>query len=1363
MSELYNYEYYHCCCGPIAYEEPAHWVEFFGGIADRIVNDLKPRTVLDAGCAMGYLVAALRDRGVEAYGVDISEYAISKVREDIKQYCAVGSLTESLPACLPRQYDLVVTIEVLEHMYEEDGRKAIQNLCTLSDRIIFSSTPDDFTERTHFNVQQREYWARLFAAEGFFDDLTYRPTYLTAYASCFKKKDNWLRQIEDYERNIRITDNELLQATAKLAETQQVMNETGRQLGEARAELENRTAKLAETQQVMSETGRQLGEARAELENRTAKLAETQQVMSETGRQLEEARAELEERTAKLAETQQAMRETGRELDGVRTDLANQTEQLYQTEKLLEERETQLIQAQQRLRVYENQDKEKEQELLRLRQNLAEQEQLIIDIQNSFSWKITRPLYNLKTALYFWMEKRPFTRRARKAISILRRKGIKELRHAMKQYWGRRREQQQIAELTGIPADNSMLSDNYSGYLPYDSEYQEDCDFSAYNTDIKALAFYLPQFHTFPENDMWWGKGFTEWVNVRSGDVRFAGHYQPRIPHSDIGYYCLDDIAVLRQQAILAKRHGIYGFCFYYYWFSGKRLMEKPVDMLLEHTEIDLPFCLCWANENWTRAWDGQSKNILIGQEYSDDDDQLFMRDIKKYIDDSRYIRINGKPLILVYNPGQIPDCHRSFKAWRKAAQEIGLGEILIWTCQTANNTASLLKIEDCIDAEVEFPPHNLWMESFAVRGVDVGGKSAFLYNYQCIVNYIAKRLKRNDVTKVPIHRGCMMAWDNAARRKDGWFTYYAFSLRSLYRWVLAIADRTRKDFPPEEQFMFINAWNEWGEGTYLEPDEKYGYANINTVSKGLLSLPFATDLRVINEDSPALEKNTFEKGKVPRIAVQIHMFYLETLKETVTNLNQIPYTFDCFVSTDTEEKRQKILEIMTQHCRCRKTVVEVMQNRGRDVAPFLIQLAPILDQYDYIGHVHSKKTLTNEHGNEWRRYIFDHLFGSQEYLKRVFYLFEHDKSLGIIMPETYPVLELQAEWGGNRDGVAALLERMHCNCELPEIPTFPVGNMFWARTAAVRKIFELGLSQTDFPEESGQVNGTIAHQIERIWVYLAASAGYHYCKVFNNMPRGTRCSQKKRLGIFVHFDKAARISEDDLATIQCFSSFLTELVVVSNADLGKEELDKIRPIVSAVEQRQNIGFDFGAWRDALLLYGREKIEEYDELVLLNNSCFPPVFDIREMFSVMENKHLDFWGNTIFPYSPDGSYIHRDCILEHLQSYFLVFEKSVLKSETFWSFWKQVPDYTELIEVIANCESQLTQILSDAGFSYEPYIRETYYLSRFLNNYAIPYEKPTALLLLKDAFIKKKCYQHMDTEEQVKLEWLLKKLGRKIC
>lgn len=414
MSELYNYEYYHSCCGPIAYEEPAHWVEFFGGIADRIVEDLRPKTVLDAGCAMGYLVAALRDRGVEAYGVDISEYAISKVREDIKQYCAVGSLTESLPTCLPRQYDLVVTIEILEHMYEEDGRKAIENLCALSDCIIFSSTPDDFTERTHFNVQQREYWARLFAAEGFFDNLTYRPTYLTAYASCFKKNDNWLRQIEDYERNIRLTDDKLLQVTTKLTETQQVMNETGRQLGEARAELEERTAKLAETQHVMNETDRQLGEARAELEERTAKLAEVQQVMR-------------------------------RQLDGVRTELANQTEQFHQTERLLEERETQLNQVQQRLAHYQEHYHAAIAQREELKRQLAQAQYAYNVISNAFFWKITKPFRFTVDGMKSLLKRNRYTHLMCKGLKCWKENGFS---YTWKKVQDRRHHRQDFSKVT---------------------------------------------------------------------------------------------------------------------------------------------------------------------------------------------------------------------------------------------------------------------------------------------------------------------------------------------------------------------------------------------------------------------------------------------------------------------------------------------------------------------------------------------------------------------------------------------------------------------------------------------------------------------------------------------------------------------------------------------------------------------------------------------------------------------------------------------------------------------------------------------------------------------------------------------------
>ena len=1030
---------------------------------------------------------------------------------------------------------------------------------------------------------------------------------------------------------------------------------------------------------------------------------------------------QLKERTIILEETQKVMNETGKQLA------------------------------------------ERTAELDLVRQTLSEKEQYILDVQNSFSWKITRPLYHSKAAVSALMAEHTTTKKIYKAMSILRRKGIKELGRSYKRYRQGQKELEGAAIILRESPDQIASSNNKDGYLPYDAEYQYNVVFSGLTTDVKMLAFYLPQFHVIPENNAWWGEGFTEWNNVRKGEAMFPGHYQPRVPHADIGYYFLDDIDVMRRQAELAKQHGIYGFCFYYYWFSGKRLLEKPVDMLLQHPEIDLPFCLCWANENWTRAWDGMNKNVLIAQEYSDDDDERFIVDLKKYIDDQRYIRIHGKPLVMVYNPGQIPDCRKSFSKWRETAKKIGLGEILIWTCQTANNTAQILHIEDCIDAEVEFPPHNMWLESFAVRDVELNGKSAFLYNYQRLVSYIERKLKNEEKTLVPIHHSCMLAWDNAARRKDGWFTYYAFSLYSLYRWVLAIADRARKDFDEESRFVFINAWNEWGEGTYLEPDEKYGYANINTVSKALFNLPFQYDLKVISEKSPFVSSEQFNsaasfESTKPRIAVQLHMFYLDTLDETIENLNCMPFEFDCYVSTDTLDKKKKIKEKMAMRCRAKYKEVTVYPNRGRDVAPLLVQMAPVLDEYDYLCHIHSKKTKTNDHGNEWRKYNFRHLFGSSEYMQRLFRLFEDDETLGIIMPEIYPVLELQAEWGGNKEGVQSLLDRIGCSQDLPANPVFPVGNMFWARTKAVKKLFEAGLTQKDFPEEAGQVNATIAHQIERSWVYIAQSAGFRYCKTFNNCNVHASIPARKRLGIYMHYDAAQVISKEDVETIQYFSGMITDLMFVSNSALGQVELNKIRPFVRKTFIRDNIGFDFGGWRQVLLALGKEAVSQYDELVLLNNSFFKPVYDLGEVFSDMGKKELDFWGITVFPYSPDGSYIHKDCIPEHLQSYFLVFENTVLQSAAFWDFWQNLKDYTDFIDVVGNCESQFTKILSDAGFTYEPYIRETYYLSRFLNNYAIPYEKPTSLLLLRDPFVKKKCYDYMSDDEKRKLEWLTGKL-----
>ena len=1004
----------------------------------------------------------------------------------------------------------------------------------------------------------------------------------------------------------------------------------------------------------------------------------------------------------------------------------------------------------------DKQQQEQTIQYLQMQYSAAMQE--LSSMQNSHSWKIMAPFRKISHFFYMLCEKSLFTHKARKAIIILFRNGPKAFSNAFQGYLNSRTFNEEVC----LPQPTQTYENPEHAYC---SEYQDNEKFSSCETDIKALAFYLPQYHTFPENDVWWGRGFTEWTNVRSGQPMFEGHYQPRVPHPDFGYYCLDDINMIRKQTELAKQHGIYGFCFYYYWFSGKRLMEKPVDMLLEHPEIDLPFCLCWANENWTRAWDGQNRDILIAQEYSDMDDQNFIPDLEKYLKDDRYIRIDGKPLILVYNPGQIPDCHKTFTAWRKSAKEIGIGSILIWTCNTANNTAETLNILDCIDGQVEFPPHNLWLESFAISGIDVHGKSAFIYHYGKLVDYMTTKLKDEKNNIIPVHHSVMLGWDNAARRKDGFFTYYGFSLKALYRWTLSVCERTRRDFKPEERFMFINAWNEWGEGTYLEPDEKYGYASINTVSKALFSLPFQIDRMIISKNHPTVNPDLQRLEAAPRIAVQIHMYYLETLDETIEELNMIPVPFDCYISTDTEEKKDIIQSRMSESCRADNVFVQTFENRGRDVAPFLVQISGVLDQYDYICHIHSKKTKTNDHGNEWRKYNFRHLFGCEENVRQILGLFENDPSIGLIMPETYSVLELQAEWGGNREGVQTLMEQMGFTSDLPCDPVFPVGNMFWAKTEAVRPLFSLNLSQHDFPEESGQVNLTLAHQIERCWVYLVRANGYRYLKTMNNCLSTANCEPLKRLCVFVHYNQENSVSPVDLKTLQNLSEFMTNVVFISNSPLSDKETDEIKALGKniSVRQRENSGMDFGAWRDVLLSLGWENIDSYDELVLCNNSFFPPVFRLEKMFAEMEAKKLDFWGNTVFPRLDDGSYIHRDYIPEHLQSYWLVFTRNATENAAFRRFWQDMPDYSEYIEVVANCESQLTELLAKEGLKYEPYIRETYYMSRFLNNYALPYEKPASLLLLGDPFIKKKCYQYMSEEEKVKLEYLWRNLEQNDC
>ena len=350
---------------------------------------------------------------------------------------------------------------------------------------------------------------------------------------------------------------------------------------------------------------------------------------------------------------------------------------------------------------------------------------------------------------------------------------------------------------------------------------------------VRAIAFYLPQYHAIPENDEWWGKGFTEWNKVVRATPLFAGHYQPHLP-TDLGFYDLRVPEVRAEQAALARRYGISGFCYHYYWFGGKRLLERPFEEVLNSGEPDFPFCLCWANENWTRRWDGMDQDILIAQKHSPEDDIAFIHSIIPAFRDPRYIRIHGRPLLLVYQPGLLPNASATAARWRKECEAEGVGNPYLCMIQSASSADPRLIN---FDAAVEFPPRNI---SISLRPTfPFKGK---LGNYEELIETALRR----PTPPFTWFRGVVPSWDNTPRRGEAGLVYHGSRPQLYDHWLSSIVQWTQENRAPGERLVFINAWNEWGEGCHLEPDDYFGHGYLeatravlqkqNSSSKGRLT-----------------------------------------------------------------------------------------------------------------------------------------------------------------------------------------------------------------------------------------------------------------------------------------------------------------------------------------------------------------------------------------------------------------------------------------------------------------------------------------------------------------------------------------------
>lgn len=338
---------------------------------------------------------------------------------------------------------------------------------------------------------------------------------------------------------------------------------------------------------------------------------------------------------------------------------------------------------------------------------------------------------------------------------------------------------------------------------------------SSLDAPPKLICFYLPQFYPFKENNEWWGTGFTEWTNVSKAQPLFPGHYQPHLP-TEFGFYDLRVRETRQEQIRVAKEFGVDAFCYHYYWFSGKRLLDKPVDDMLADPASDMPFCLSWANENWTRRWDAAENEVLIAQQYRPDDAERFIDDLIPFFKDKRYLQVDGLPFLIVYRPQHLPDARQTVKIWRERIRRYSFNDLHVCCALTHGNTDYE---QYGFDSGVEFPPHNL-------VGVKAVTKIPYFNEHVGAVldfQNVASHYMRRTYPGPRIHKTVFPSWDNTARTGERAYIILNGTPANYEYWLSQAFEETRDRNPAGGGLVFINAWNEWAEGCHLEPDRKYG------------------------------------------------------------------------------------------------------------------------------------------------------------------------------------------------------------------------------------------------------------------------------------------------------------------------------------------------------------------------------------------------------------------------------------------------------------------------------------------------------------------------------------------------------------
>ena len=577
--------------------------------------------------------------------------------------------------------------------------------------------------------------------------------------------------------------------------------------------------------------------------------------------------------------------------------------------------------------------------------------------------------------------------------------------------------------------------------------YEENINFSNYTSNIKPIALYYPEFNNFNFN-------YTNKTNINTNQNK---------------------ITKLKNQIELAKNHGIYGFAIHFIFDFNNKYLDD-INIFLEK-EIDFPFFLIWKNNNFNNLY-----NSLNNDNNNNNENKInkiifkkFAKQINNFIIRKIYIKINNKPILAIENPLIISN--KKLLTLRNIFKQNGINDLYI-ICPLTNY--QLLNRTNQFDAFYDFPKYEILNSN----------KSMFnIYYYSGI---IYKNIKYNGSNfQYNLFRSSLVE-TNLIPKENGLKFY---SLEKFYILNKIIIESTKNNFKTTRGFILLNSWNDYENGNYLEPDKIYGYAALNSFSKALFNLSFRDN-----------NYNNLYLKNICVIAIQAHIFFEDITYEIINKTNNIPVQFDLYVTTVSESKKLYIEQIIQKYSNANKYTINIVENKGRDVLPFITQMKNHYKKYKYICHIHTKKTqkfpIT---GNLWRKYLYNNLLGSKEIISEILYDFEINDNLGFVFPDTYyNIIKGVKDFESinfkhhieNIEYINFVAERMLKNRKIGNRLIFPSGDMFWAKIDSIHQIFEIKFIKM-FPKEIGQLNKTIMHAIERIWLYLVKLNGYFFKTLF--------------------------------------------------------------------------------------------------------------------------------------------------------------------------------------------------------------------------------------------------------------------------